>query len=157
MTRFSRLTSAFCLMVCALPAGAQDERETPLSPEDFRAEVERVGNEAGTSRLPVTCGGLFRAMRSLAEDGSDLHETFGKQEKDMAFYAVAMHRKATGATDTDTSLDFVVPHMRNISTLYLKRMSRNRKATGALLDDQIRADFNYCRDLNTRLGEAVKK
>ena len=66
-----------------------------------------------------------------------------------------MRRKESGEA-MEAAMDYVVPHMANVSVLYVTRMGQNRKATGSLLDEQMRGEYEYCRGLNDRLTSALQ-
>lgn len=137
-----------------LPAFAQDAApEPPLSRDAFMQTMQATAQEAGPARLPVACGGLFRALRLIAGDGTEMRERFDEQERDMGMVAVVMHKEEFGG-ETDAAVEAVFPHIKSVSTLYLVRFKRNRDASGGLLDDVIRENYDYCEGLHGRLMAA---
>ncbi len=140
---------ALCALIAA-PLAAQD---APTS-GSFQAEMLETANTAGDARLPVACGGLFRALALISDEGSERRQAFASLEADVAVVATFARIRETGE-ENPAAIGAVADHIDSVSAVYLRWFTANLEREQSPLDDAVRGNFEYCRDLRDQWEAAM--
>lgn len=154
MTRIQTALFGAALAALASASHAAAEGE-PLGVEEFQTKVEQTADPMGEAKAPAACAGFVAALRIAAPEGSDAKASFRSLEEELVFYTMMTHRHETGE-DQETALAFTVPHVRDVSAVYLDWFRQNQKETGELLSSALRTNFGFCERMRDEMKAALE-
>lgn len=136
--RLGLTVTFFALSV--LSASAQD----PV--ESFQQRAFDLAATPGDTRIPILCGGLFRALALMTDQDADTQVAFQEREEVAIDIGIVVHMLDMLGTEIqiDEAKDFITGGISQVSAVYREWLSFNRETEQVQVTDRIAENFRYC-------------